>query len=167
MDLRELKRLAKEKMADECIQMKGRWTAIEKDPETGKVLSEMTSENVITEDGAAAIADMLAGNTVSDFEYIAVGDGPEAGDAESVTQSSLVAEQARKQDGSPSTSDAAAGQKVTWSAVFGPGTCVVTEFGLLNDDTAGTLLSYNVPEIAKDAENAELTLTYELIVNEG
>jgi len=166
MDLQEMEDLISEE-GEASLEMKGRWTAVERDPETGEVLGEATSENVITEDGADAIADMLAGTAVTDFTYIAVGNGPTAGDTESVTQSTLSAEQARKQDSSPSTSDDASGQKVTWSAVFGPGTCVVTEFGLLNSDSGGTLLSYNIPEIAKDADNAELTLTYELIVNEG
>ncbi len=166
MDLEEMqKRMANE--SDASLEMKGRWTAVEKDPETGEVLSKEVSENVITEDGAMAIADILAGETVTDFAYIAIGDGPNEGDAEDVTQSALVNEVTRNQDSDPTTADDASGHKVTWTATFGPGDCVATEFGLLNSDTGGTLLSYNIPEIAKDAENAELTLNYELIVNEG
>jgi len=166
MDLEEMqKRMANE--GDASLEMKGRWTAIERDPETGEVLDKEVSENVITEDGAVAIADMLAGNSVTDFTYIAIGDGATEGDSESVTQSALVNEVARNQDSSPTTADDASGHKVTWTCTFGPGDCVATEFGLLNADTGGTLLSYNIPEIAKDADNAELTLNYELIVNEG
>ncbi len=166
MDLEELKKeLSDEKEAS--LELKGRWTAIERDPETGEVLNASVSENVITEDGAVALADMLAGNSVTDFTYIAIGDGPAAGDTESVTQSSLTNEVSRVQDSSPTTADDANGHKASWTAVFGPGACVATEFGLFNADTGGTMLSYNIPAIAKDAENAELTLNYELVVNEG
>lgn len=166
MELDELK----EKMADEgdaSLELKGRWEAIEKDPETGEVLNRSVDENVITEDGAVALADMLAGNSVTDFTYLAIGDGPAEGESEDVTQSSLQNEVARNEDSDPTTSDDESGHKVTWTATFGPGDCVATEFGLLNDSTDGTLLSYNITEIAKDADNAELTLNYELIVNEG
>jgi len=166
MDLEEIKKqLANE--GDASLEMKGRWTAIERDPETGEVLDKEVSENVITEDGAVALADMLAGNSVTDFTYIAIGDGATEGGSESVTQSTLQNEVARVQDSSPGTADDTNGHKVTWTATFGPGDCVATEFGLLNDATAGVLLSYNIPAIAKDADNAELTLNYELIINEG
>jgi len=167
MDLRELKKLVKEKMSDESLQLKGRWTAIEKDPETGKILDRSVHENVITEDGAQAVAELIGGMAVDDFQWIAIGDGPEAGDTEDVTQSSLVAEAARVQDDSPEVTDTAQGHQVGWVCVFGPNDCVATEFGLFNDASEGTMLSYNIPEIAKDAENAELTLEYDLIVNEG
>jgi len=167
MDIRELKRLVKKEMNNDSIKLKGRWTATEKDPGTGEVLSRNVMENVITEDGAQAVAQMLGGQTIGDFEYIAIGDGPAAGDSEDVTQSSLVNEQARELDSSPTVEDDGDGHKIRWSAVFGPDDCVATEFGLFNDGSEGTMLSYNIPEIEKDAQNAELTLEYDLIVNEG
>ncbi len=155
---------------DASLELKGIWTAVEKDPETGEVLDKEVSENVITEEGAQLIAQILNPvETMVDISWIAVGDGATVGNSESVTQSLLVNEQDRKQDTAPTTADAAAGHKVVWQQTFGPGLCVVTEFGLFNEsqDDSGCLASYNIPSIKKDAQDAELTVTYELIVNEG
>jgi len=153
------------------LKAKGIWTAVERDPETGEVLNKEVSENVITGDGTTQVAQMIIGGSRWDgpWEYIGVGDGAMQGDIAGPDRSVLYNELTRKQDSSPTVEDAADGHKAVWTQTFGPGLGVITEYGLFNAATEGdgTMLSWDIAKDAKDAQDAELTLTYELIVIEG
>lgn len=148
------------------VGMKGTWTIKEIDTETGEVISEEIKENIVVDDGADRVAEYINGDSVDDFDYMAVGDGAIAGDSPSSDTSALVSEQDRS---GALTSEIVDGNTVRWAHTFdaGDGKAALTEAGMFDDPSAGTMLNHIIFDTEKDNENNDLQLTIDLEVQSG
>ncbi len=142
------------------LKLKGKAKVQELDQD-GNVVSEEEKENVITDDGAGVIAQLIGAKTVDDFEYMAIGSGTSA---EGASDSSLGSEQ----DRSDSITSSVNGKEVEWVYTFlaGAGKSAITELGMFNDpsDESGTMMN-RLTFAAKDNENNDLRITYTLTVS--
>lgn len=149
------------------ITLKGKATVRERDPETGEVLSEEEAENLVVYEGMEKIASYINGDApASDFDYMAIGSGSTA---EDVGDTSLVT---REDISSAITStivgDGSGNNRVVqWEYTFtaGTGKSSIEEMGMFDGNTDGTDTMLNrVTFTAKDNENNDLQITYELTV---
>ncbi len=156
-------------MSDDKIEIKGIATIKEVDPDTGEVLSEETKENLIVHDaGSEQIADYIAGNTPANhFEYMAIGsDGTSA----TKDDTGLGTQTAISTAITPSViSGGTYDRVVQWVHTFsaGDGGSSVEEMGMFNGSTGtGTdgMLNH-LTFTAKDNQNNDLEITYELTIN--
>lgn len=159
--------LGDDNMTDK-VGIKGKVKFTERDSDTDEILNEDEYENIIVEDGADAIAEAIQDGSISTFDYMAVGDGATSGESESDIQSSLQNELERNSvTGTIDPDDDGSDHKIEWESTFGDGLGTVTEFGMFDADTDGTMLNYVIPEYEKDAQESRLQVTYILTVNYG
>lgn len=141
------------------LKMRGIATIREINPKTGTVISEEKKQNIVTDAGAEAVVDYLADNAVDAFEFMAIGSG-----TTSVDESDTALEDEEDRSGAitPSTS----GKTITWEHTFssGAGKSAITEMGMLNASSNGTLFNH-LTFTAKDNENNDLNITYDLTVS--
>jgi len=102
--------------------------------------------NVITNVGLSAITQLTFGLGSAPFKYIAIGTGT---NAESVTDTALQNEIARKQAGITQTTTLISGDTAVLEATFSSsdnlsGTITITEIGVFNASSGGTLLARKV-----------------------
>lgn len=134
---------------------------------TGRMVSTVSFPNLVTNAGLAAIADKVGGVTgAADFDYVAVGEGTTAANASDTTLETEITDSGleRAQDGSPTRSTTSVANDtlevgVTFSVT---GTKAVTEMGLLNAASSGTLLGRNVFSAINVANGDSLTATYKV-----
>ena len=127
-------------------------------------LRESGSKNLVVNPGLAFIASRMAGTASAVMSHMAVGTGTTAAGA---TQTALVTEASRVALTSTTiVTTNVASDSVQFLATFGPGfgTAALTEAGLLNAASAGTMLARTVfPVINKGALDT-LTLTWKIAV---
>lgn len=146
-------------MINEKINATGELKIVLRDKD-GNVKMEKTEKNLVVTSGKAFIASRMVGTGSAVMSHMAVGTSttaPVAG------QTALVSEIARAAivSGTSSTN------VVTYSAVFaaGVGTGAITEAGILNAGTAGTMLSRTVFSVVNKEADDSLTINWQITIN--
>lgn len=131
--------------------------------ENGNV-KQQDSKNLVVEPGLAFIASRMIGTTAAVMSHMAVGTGTTAA---ADAQTALVTESARVAlTSSTIVTTTVSNDSVQYVATFGPGvaTTAITEAGLFNAASVGTMLARTVfPVINKGALDT-LTLTWKITV---
>ena len=131
--------------------------------ENGNV-KQQDSKNLVVDPGLAFIASRMIGTTAAVMSHMAVGTGTTAA---ADAQTTLVTESARVAlTSSTIVTTTVSNDSVQYVATFGPGvaTAAITEAGLFNAASAGTMLARTVfPVINKGALDT-LTLTWKVTV---
>lgn len=126
------------------VKLKGKIT-IRKLDKLGNVLEEDHVDNLVVNAGKAAIAGLIIG-TGTAFGYIAIGTGTIA---ESATDTAMQAQIARKAATTSQVTTTVTNDTARFEATFSSadgltGQSAVTEYGIFNDPTAGTMLSHAI-----------------------
>ncbi len=127
-------------------------------------IKQQDSKNLVVDAGLAFIASRMIGTAATVMSHMAVGTGTTAA---ADAQTTLVTESARVAlTSSTQVTTTVANDSVQYVAAFGPGvgTAAITEAGLFNAASAGTMLARTVfPVINKGALDS-LTLTWKVTV---
>ena len=140
------------------IKVKGRWYVSLYGPDKKDYVE---GDNVITLNGLSGLVSHLYSATVAastfTFRYIAIGAGSAAA---ANTDSALGSELARH---TGTVSQISGGiYRVTATFTSGLGTGSVSEYGLLDSSSAGTLFSRDVESVVNKGANDSLTVTTEV-----
>ena len=131
--------------------------------ENGNV-KQQDSKNLVVDPGLAFIASRMVGTTTAVMSHMAVGTGTTAA---ADAQTTLVTESARVAlTSSTIVTTTVSNDSIQYVATFGPGvaTAAITEAGLFNAASVGTMLARTVfPVINKGALDT-LTLTWKVTV---
>ena len=146
-------------MINEKINATGELKIVLRDKD-GNVKMEKTEKNLVVTSGKAFIASRMVGTASAVMSHMAVGTSttaPVAG------QTALVSEIAR----AAIVSGTSAANVVTYSAVFaaGVGTGAITEAGILNAGTSGTMLSRTVFSVVNKEADDSLTINWQITIN--
>ncbi len=146
-------------MINEKINATGELKIVLRDKD-GNVKMEKTEKNLVVTSGKTFIASRMVGTGSAIMSHMAVGTSttaPVAG------QTSLVSEIARV----AIVSGTSAANVVTYSAVYaaGVGTGAITEAGILNAGTAGTMLSRTVFSVVNKEVDDSLTINWQITIN--
>lgn len=133
------------------VKIRGNVT-IRKLDAAGEVLDEQTFHNIVVNGGKAAIAGLIIG-TGTAYGYIAIGTGTTA---EAATDTAMEVEIARKVATTSQVTTTVTNDTAHFEATFGSGdgltgTSAVTEYGLFDAATAGTMLAH----VIKPAKNMD------------
>lgn len=146
-------------MFKENFPIKGDLHIVIKDALTGEVKVDRLEKNLVVTVGKDWIASRMVGTAANVMGYMAVGTdstSPAAGDT------TLGAEVARV----AVTSATASTNTVTYVATFGAGTGTgaLTEAGLFNANSAGTMLSRTTYSVINKGSGDEMTITWVVTV---
>lgn len=120
---------------------------IKKFNSSNDLIEQINIPNLVVSVGKQHVAERMVNDSEVKMSHMAIGSGQMTATA---TNTALVTELAR----AVLLSSIRSGANITYTAVFGPGigTGAVTEAGILNDSTAGTMLCRTTfPVISKDA----------------
>jgi hypothetical protein len=128
--------------------------------EAGIIKDERTIENVVVTVGKEYVASRMKDATATVMSHMAIGTGTTAA---AVGDTALVTEANRQALSSTSVSGAA----VTYSATFGAGngTGAITEAGVLNASSGGTLLCRTVFSVINKGANDTLSVSWTVTVS--
>lgn len=145
---------------DGQIQMLGELEIVLFNTETGKIKFRRKHKNLVVTTGRTLIAQRLIANTAAIPSHMAVGTGTTAPAAANTT---LVTEISRVL----LTALNVTGVTATFSTTFGAGvgTGAITESGIFNAATAGTLLCRTVFPVVNKAAADSLTINWNVAVN--
>lgn len=127
-------------------------------------IKQQNSKNLVVDPGLAFIASRMIGTAASVMSHMAIGTGTTAA---ADAQMTLVAEAARVALTSSATvTTTVSGDSVQYVATFGPGvgTAAITEAGLFNAASAGTMLARTVFAVINKGALDTLTLTWKVTV---
>ncbi len=129
--------------------------------ENGQVKEEHTVPNLVVTSGRNFIASRMVGTTPAVMSHMAVGSGTTA---PALAQTALVTQLGSRV--TLSTSSASA-NVVTYIATFaaGQGTGAVTEAGVFNAATAGTMLCRTTFPVVNKGNNDTLAITWSITIN--
>ena len=113
-------------------------------------------KNLTVNAGFSAVCDMMGSGNVEPFSYCAIGTGTTAPDA---TDTSLETEVARVQGGYTKVSDTVWKNDATFGA--GTGTGAITESGLFNSSSSGTMLCRQTFAVINKGDNDTLVVTWQ------
>ena len=148
------------------VRVYGQWRIERFTPVDGKMaLAEVREgKNVITTVGTEALASYLnsaaATATTFTFKYMAIGTGT---GAESAANTALGTETARHTGTVSYISGAIYQVKATFAT--GIGTGAITEYGLLNSNTAGTMFCRDVETVINKGASDTLTATLQITLS--
>ena len=128
--------------------------------ETGAVKEDVTVENLVVDTGLAYIASRMKDTTETAMSHMAVGSGttnPAAGDT------ALESELGRVALTSTTVTDNAVEYVATFGA--GTGTGAVTEAGILNNSTGGTLLCRTEFAVINKGASDSMTITWTVTIS--
>lgn len=128
--------------------------------ETGAVKEDVTVENLVVDTGLAYIASRMKDTTQTAMSHMAVGAGttnPAAGDT------ALESELGRVALTSTTVTDNAVEYVATFGA--GTGTGAVTEAGILNNSTGGTLLCRTEFAVINKGASDSMTITWTVTIS--
>jgi len=145
--------------------LKGKWKAELYGPD-GNLKDYREGFNVVTETGAAALAshlvDAVSGAIAFNFKYMAIGTDATA---EASSNTALGTEDARH------TSTVSLISNVIYQVVAtfatGSGVGAIVEYGILNSNTGGTILTRDTESAINKGANDTLKVTAQLTVNAG
>ena len=146
-------------MIKDNFPIKGDLHIVIKDALTGEVKVDRLEKNLVVTTGKEWIASRMVGTAANTMGYMAVGTdatSPASGDT------TLGAEVARV----AVTSQTASTNTVTYVATFsaGTGTGALTEAGLFNANSAGTMLSRTTYSVINKGSGDEMTVTWVVTV---
>ncbi len=128
---------------------------------TGRLKEERSVKNLVTTVGKAHIADQLSASPgEAAMSHMAIGTGTNAAAAGDTT---LQTENDRNALTSRTDSGAVVTYVGTWAA--GDGTAAITEAGILNNSTGGTLLVRSVFSAINKGASDTLTITWTLTIS--
>lgn len=130
----------------------------------GALKQEVAGENVITTNGkemlAAYLASAAASATVNPFKYVAIGTGTTS---ESASDTALVTELTRTTGTASYVSGAI--YQVTATFAAGTGTGAITEYGLFNTSSAGTMFNRDVESVINKGASDTLQVTMQVTLS--
>lgn len=128
--------------------------------ENGNLKEEKDFDNLVVTAGKGFIASRMVGTAASIMSHMAIGSGTTAAAAGDTT---LGTELGRV----TLTSGTASGAVATYVASFpaGTGTGAVTEAGILNNSSGGTLLCRTVFSVVNKGANDAMTITWQITVS--
>lgn len=146
-------------MLEDSISMTGALKIIHKDA-SGVVIHEQETKNLVVTAGKQVIAGRLGSTSPAAMTHMAIGSGTTAAAA---SQTALVTELGRV----ALTSTQVSGTSVTYTATFpaGTGTGAVTEAGLFNDPSAGSMLARTVFSVVNKSAADSITIIWTVTVN--
>ena len=146
-------------MFKENFPIKGDLHIVIKDALTGEVKIDRLEKNLVVTVGKDWIASRMVGTAANTMGYMAVGTDSTAPAAGNTTLGAEVARVAV-------TSQTASTNTVTYVATFGAGTGTgaLTEAGLFNANTAGTMLSRTTYSVINKGSGDEMTVTWVITV---
>lgn len=147
----------------EGLNISGQVHILLKNPD-GSIKDEETIDNLVVTTGRYHIADQLSGLTAAAMSHMAIGTGTTAADA---TDTALETELDRNALTSKTQGTSTDANKVTyiceWAA--GDGTGAITEAGVFNSASAGTMLCRSVFAVKNKASGDSLTMTWVLTIS--
>lgn len=149
-------------MINESLKATGELQIVLRDA-NGNIKEQKTVPNLVVTVGRNAIASRLTGTATAVMSHMAVGTSSTAASA---GQTTLVAEIGASRTALAVAGGTAAANEVTYSCTFpaGTGTGAVTEAGLFNAASAGTMLARTVFSVVnKDVADA-LTITWKISI---
>lgn len=146
-------------MINDNFPIKGDLHIVVKDSKTGEVKVDRLEKNLVVTAGKEWIASRMVGTAANTMGYMAVGTDATAPAAGNTTLGAEVARVAV-------TSQTASTNTVTYVATFGAGvgTGALTEAGLFNANTAGTMLSRTTYSVINKGSGDEMTVTWVITV---
>jgi hypothetical protein len=130
----------------------------------GNIKDERNIDNLVVNAGLAYIASRMIGTSAGVMSHMAVGTSTTAAAA---AQTALVAQAARVAlGGSALVTTTAANDSVEYTATFpaGTGTAALTEAGIFNDPTAGTMLCRTVFAVINKGALDTLSITWKVVI---
>lgn len=146
-------------MFKENFPIKGDLHIVIKDALTGEVKVDRLEKNLVVTVGKDWIASRMVGTAANTMGYMAVGTDSTSPAAGNTTLGAEVARVAV-------TSATASTNTVTYVATFpaGTGTGALTEAGIFNANTAGTMLSRTTYSVINKGSGDEMTITWVITV---
>jgi len=148
---------------NENIKLKGQFNF--KHIRNGRVIDERTYDNIIVNDGKAAVAGLMLADVtgIDKFDYIAIGTGTTA---ESATQTALITEVMRANATGSRVTTNVTNDTAQLVATFNfTSSYAITEAGVFNASTAGTMLCRKVFSAINVANGDSLQVTYKVTVS--
>lgn len=144
---------------NENLKMKGELKIVRRDS-TGQIVQSLLVPNLVVTAGKGYIASRMTGTTAGIMSHMAIGTGtasPAAGDTTLGTEAGRVA----------LTSSVASSNTVTYTATFpaGTGTGAITEAGILNAGTAGTLLCRTTFPVVNKQSGDSIAITWVVTIS--
>jgi hypothetical protein len=147
------------KLIENLKGAKGRLNIVLRD-ETGAVKEDVTVDNLVVDDGLAYIASRMKDTTQTAMSHMAIGSGttnPAAGDSALETQLGRVS----------LTSTTVTDNAVEYVATFGAGTGTgaVTEAGIFNASSGGTMLCRTEFAVINKGASDSMTVTWTVTIS--
>lgn len=145
---------------NEQLTMKGELSVVVRDETTGLIKQSFKVPNLVVTVGKQYIASRMAGTTATVMSHMAIGTGtatPVVGDTTLGTEAGRVA----------LSSFTASTNTVTATATFpaGTGTGAITEAGILNAASAGTMLCRTTFPVVNKAAGDSIAITWVVTVS--
>lgn len=147
-------------MIQESIKIRGDLNIVLKD-ENGNIKEQREETNLVVNAGLAFITSRMTDATDSVMSHMAVGSGSTAAAAGDTDLVSILG----SREALDSTTDSAA--TITYVASFeaGDGTGAITEAGIFNASTAGTMLCRTVFSTVNKGANDTMTITWTITLS--
>ena len=147
---------------EENLTMKGELTVVVRDENTGTIKQAFTVPNLVVTAGKTYIASRMSGVTSGVMSHMAIGTGTATaaiGDTVLGVQAGIVA--LAVSGGTPTTNT------ISYSATFpaGTGTGAITEAGIFNAASAGTLLCRTTFPVVNKAAGDSIAITWVVTVS--
>jgi hypothetical protein len=128
--------------------------------DAGKIKQEFTVPNLVVDTGLAFIASLMKDTTDDAMSHMAVGTDNTAASAADTTLTSELARQAL-------TSTTVTSNSIAYVATFAAGTATgaLTEAGLFNDPTTGTMLCRTVFAVINKGAADSMTVTWTVTIS--
>ena len=146
-------------MINSEIKATGRLSVVLKDS-SGQVKDSRDINNLVVTSGLGYIASRMKDTTEGAMSYMAIGTGTVAAAAGDTTLGTEL-------DRNALTSTTVTGNQIEYVASWaaGDGTGAVTEAGIFNDVTAGTMLARTVFDVVNKAANDSLSITWTITLS--
>ena len=146
-------------MFNSNISVKGNLKVVVTDS-NGVVKDKREINNLVVSSGLAFIASRMKDTTDDAMSYMAIGTGTTAAAAGDTT---LGTELDRNALTSTTVSDNVTTYVASWAA--GDGTGAITEAGIFNADSSGTMLARTVFDVVNKGANDSLTVTWSITIS--
>lgn len=142
-------------MITENLRLKGRLNIVLRD-ENGNIKDEREVDNLVVTAGLTYIASRMTGVSSNVMSHMALGTGTTAAAAGQTDLVTLTGSRVALTSSTPGTSN------VVYVATFGAGvsTGAITEAGIFNASTAGTMLCRTVFSVVNKAAGDSMTVTW-------
>ena len=146
-------------MINSEIKATGRLSVVLKDS-SGQVKDSRDINNLVVTSGLGYIASRMKDTTEGAMSYMAIGSGTTAAAAGDTALGTEL-------DRNALTSTTVTGNQIEYVASWaaGDGTGAVTEAGIFNDVTAGTMLARTVFDVVNKAANDTLSITWTITLS--